>query len=107
MTSLRDLLAKNIKKRRKFLGFSQAKLAEKAGTSTNYIAQIEQQNRYPAPEMLEKIAAALEIDSPQLYSQDVNYDEVIKQFKESFLADIGDAVSDAAYLKLTKLKKGK
>jgi len=105
MTCLRTLLAQNIKKRRKFLGISQARLAERVATSTNYIAQIEQKNRFPTPEMLERIAAALEIDSPQLFSTENNYDETIKRFQESFLSDIGAAVSKAAYAKLTELKK--
>ena len=105
MTSLRTLLAQNIKERRKFLGISQAQLAERVSTSANYIAQIEQKNRFPTPEMLERIAAALQIDSPQLFSSEKNYDEIIKQFQESFLAEIGTAVSAAAYEKLAELKK--
>ena len=104
MTSLRSILAFNMKVQRQILGISQAKLAEKAATSTNYIAQIEQKNRFPTPEMLERIASALEIDSPQLFSAENNYDEVIRQFQESFLADIGTVVSEAAYAKLAELK---
>ena len=100
-------MTQNIKKRRKFLGISQAQLAEKVSTSANYIAQIEQKNRFPTPEMLERIAASLEIESSQLFSSEINYDEIIKQFKESFLSDIGAAVSEAAYAKLTDLKKDK
>ena len=104
MTSIRALLADNIKKRRLFLGLSQAKLAEKVSTSTHYISQIEQQNKFPSPEMLERIAEALEFDSPQLFATKMNYDEAIKQFKESFLSDIGTAVSAAVEEKLAELK---
>ena len=103
MTTLRILLAQNIKKRRNFLGISQAQLAEKVSTSANYIAQIEQKNRFPTPEMLERIAAALEIESPQLFSSGINYDEFIKQFQERFLSDIGMAVAEAANAKLAEL----
>ena len=107
MSILRALLAQKIKERRKFLGISQAQLAERVSTSANYIAQIEQKNRFPTPEMLERIAAALEIDSPQLFSSGINYDEVIKQFQESFLADIGTAVTEAACAELSDLIKSK
>jgi transcriptional regulator with XRE-family HTH domain len=57
-----------MKVQRQILGISQAKLAEKVDTSTNYIALIESERRFPSPEMLERIAAALEIDSPALFS---------------------------------------
>jgi transcriptional regulator with XRE-family HTH domain len=68
MTSLRTLLAFNMKRQRRLLGLSQAKLAEKVGTSTHYIGMIESKKKFPSPEMLERIAAGLEIDSPALFS---------------------------------------
>ena len=105
MTSLRTLLAQNIRKRRKFLGISQAKLAERASTSTNYIAQIEQEHRFPTPEMLERIAKALEFDSPQLFSMESFTNEAIKRFQEGVLADLGAAVSITVDARLSELKK--
>ena len=63
MTSIRGLLSFNIKKRRLILGISQVNLAERVGTSTQYIGQIEQNKKFPSPEMLERIAEALEVDS--------------------------------------------
>jgi transcriptional regulator with XRE-family HTH domain len=67
MTNLRDVLANNMKAYRNALGLSQAKLAEKVDTSTHYIGMIETKNKYPSPEMLERIAAALGIDTIDLY----------------------------------------
>jgi transcriptional regulator with XRE-family HTH domain len=86
MTSLRALLANNIKKRRKILGISQAKLAEKVETSTHYIGQIEQQSKFPSPEMLERIATALEFDSTELFSLGKFPDEALKLFQEGVKA---------------------
>ena len=88
MTSLRSLLSSNIKKRRKILGISQAILAEKAKTSTHYIAQIEQENKFPSSEMLERIAMALEFDSSELFSVGPFQAESIKQFQEGVISDI-------------------
>jgi transcriptional regulator with XRE-family HTH domain len=82
MTDLRALLSHNIKKRREKLGISQAVLAEKADTSTNYIAQIEQQNKFPSSEMLERIAVALEFDSSELFAIGPFPMEAIQQFQE-------------------------
>ena len=88
------------------MGFSQAKLAEKAEISTHYIAQIEQKNKFPSPEMLERIAAALEFDSPQLFSIGSSYnDEAIERFKEGVQADLENAVSIAIGTRLAELKK--
>jgi len=83
MTNLRALLASNIKKRREVLGISQAKLAEKVGTSTQYIGQIEQQNKFPSSEMLEKIAVALDFDSSDLFTVGQLHEEALKQYLEA------------------------
>jgi len=68
MTSLRKLLGSNIKIYRNACGLSQAKLAERVDTATNYIAAIEAGRRFPSVEILEKIAVALKIDAPELFS---------------------------------------
>jgi len=105
MTSLRDLLAYNIKERRRILGISQTKLAEKVSTSTHYIGQIEQKNKFPSPEMLERLAVALEIDSPQLFSMESFSNEAIKRFQEGVISDLGNAVSLSVGARLSELKK--
>ena len=88
MTSIRALLSGNIKKRREKLGISQAQLAERVDTSTNYIAQIEQQNKFPSSEMLERLAKALELDSWELFSAGPYSAEAIQRFQEGLKADI-------------------
>ena len=68
MTDIRDLLAENIKKFRRIRGFSQEMLAEKADTSTTHIGMIETSKKYPSPRMLARIAEALGIDTPELFT---------------------------------------
>ena len=68
MTDIRELLAQNIKKFRQIRGFSQEMLAKKAGTSTTHIGMIETSKKYPSPQMLAKIAGALGIDTPELFT---------------------------------------
>jgi transcriptional regulator with XRE-family HTH domain len=91
MMSIRALLTYNIKERRRIQGISQAKLAERVSTSTHYIAQIEQENKFPSPEMIERIAAALEFDSPQLFSMSSFTEDAVKRFREGVLSDMGTA----------------
>jgi transcriptional regulator with XRE-family HTH domain len=68
MTNIRELLASNIKKYRKIRGFSQESLAEKAGTSITHIGMIEIGKKFPSPKMIERIAEALGIDTPELFT---------------------------------------
>jgi transcriptional regulator with XRE-family HTH domain len=68
MTGIGQLLALNMRHNRQLLGLSQAKLAEKIGTATNYISKIESEKQFPSVEMLEKIATALNIDNAELFS---------------------------------------
>jgi transcriptional regulator with XRE-family HTH domain len=105
MTSLRALLAHNIRGQRRILGITQAQLAEKVNTSTHYIGQIELENKFPTPEMLERIATALEIDSPQLFSIALFPAEAVKHFQEAVLADMETAIINSLNQRLPDLQK--
>ncbi|HUX40555.1 MAG TPA: helix-turn-helix transcriptional regulator [Rectinemataceae bacterium] len=63
---LRAALALNLKERRRILGFSQAELSEKASISAGHIAGIELRRRLPTPEVLERLAAALDVPAYRL-----------------------------------------
>jgi len=94
LKNLRELLAYNMKENRNRLGLSQSRLAERAGLSTQYIAMIELSRKFPTPEMLERIADALEIDPPELFSIQIA-EAQIRKFKKTVLTDIEKAVSIA------------
>jgi len=104
MTSLRAVLASNIKKRRKILCISQAALAEKADTSTHYIAQIEQMKKFPSSDMLERLAAALELDSPELFTTKTFKDEAITSVQEKINSDL-EGMNKTIRERLSVLKK--
>ena len=70
MTDLRQVLALNMKFYRKKLGITQAKLAEKADITENYIAMVETEKRFPSVNMIERIAAALKIESWRLFKNE-------------------------------------
>jgi len=91
MKNLRSVLAFNMKVQRQILGISQARLAEKVSTSTHYIGMIESEKKFPTPEMLERIAASLEIDAPALFSTKFfpsSEDGTIADFREQIINDI-------------------
>ena len=82
MTNLRQVLALNMREKRRALGFSQAKLAEKVNTAPTYIAMIELEKKFPSVEMLERIAEALCMDTTELFSaQSVPSDSIRKLHK--------------------------
>jgi len=87
------------------LGITQANLAEKVQTSTHYIGQIELGNKFPTPEMLERIAASLELDSPQLFSMNSFPTEVMRQFQQGLLSDVEAAVISAIRSRHTDFEK--
>ena len=88
MTNIREILARNIKAYRNALGLSQAKLAEKVDTSSHYLGMIETKKNYPSPEMLERIAAALGIDTLDLFSAETNLPKTIKSCRKTALKSI-------------------
>jgi transcriptional regulator with XRE-family HTH domain len=74
-------------------GFSQSKLAEMIGSATNYISMIESGKKFPSVKMLEHIAAALNIDTLELFSIASSKKDYIKATKTGILDDISAVVS--------------
>jgi transcriptional regulator with XRE-family HTH domain len=85
-----------MKERRRTLGLTQAQLAERVNTSTNYIALIETEKKFPTPEMLERVAAALEIDPPALFTaatRPLVETETLAKVQKQLMGDITKAVA--------------
>ena len=88
MTKIRELLASNIKKYRHARGWSQAKLAERVHTSAHYVGILETRTKYSSPEMAERLAAALGIDSTDLFRGDIDPGEAVKHLRKAVLKDM-------------------
>jgi transcriptional regulator with XRE-family HTH domain len=65
-------LAKHIKERRRILGISQEKLAERAGLSTNFLARIELGEKTPSLKTLAQLAKTLEVHVSELLEEDTS-----------------------------------
>jgi len=103
MTNLKKLLAFNMREQRRILGISQAALAERVNTSTHYIAMIELERKTPSLPMIERIAAALQIDAPELFSMQSIPQETIKELQKTVLSDINKAINQSIMKLLRKL----
>jgi transcriptional regulator with XRE-family HTH domain len=59
-----------VKRWRNRLGISQGQLATRAGLHRTYVSDIERGTRNPSLENIEKLAGALEISTPTLFTYD-------------------------------------
>ena len=92
MTSIRDILASNLKENRKKCGITQSKLAEKAGVSTQYIAMIELSRQFPTPEVLERIAAALDIEAYHLFAVPPSPESSMERLHKDIIREIREVI---------------
>ena len=91
----------NIKARRKSLGLTQEKLAEMIDTAPTYIAMIEAERRTPSFNMIERLAKALNIDAPKLFSMKNYPSESVSQIHENLLSQF-DKFLRAAVIEIEK-----
>jgi transcriptional regulator with XRE-family HTH domain len=101
MVYLKSILASNIKSRRKSLGLTQEKLAEMVNTAPTYIAMIEAERRTPSFNMIERLAKALKIESPELFSMKSYPSESVSQIHENLLSQF-DKFLRAAVIEIGK-----
>jgi transcriptional regulator with XRE-family HTH domain len=105
MTNIRDVFAANLKKYRQARGWSQAFLAEKAETSTNYIGLLENTLKFPSSEMVQKLAIALGIDPTELFSKELDPTVTIKTYQKLALEDMGAIVGALIGEKIQELDR--
>ena len=91
-TNLREILANNLKKNRRKIGLSQAKLAEKAGISTQYIAMIELSRQFPTPEVLERIATAFDIEAYELFAVSSSPESSMERLHKDIIREIREVI---------------
>jgi transcriptional regulator with XRE-family HTH domain len=68
--TIQELFISNLKDYRKLRRISQLQLAEKCNSSQTYIAEIEVGKKFPSLDMIERIAAVLEIESYHLFKNE-------------------------------------
>ena len=95
MGSIRDILAHNMKMHRQKLNITQSELAERANISANFIGLIEQKRKFPAPEMLDRIAAALEIEAVELFVTAASPQAELQKLHKEIIADLDRSIHTA------------
>jgi transcriptional regulator with XRE-family HTH domain len=95
MESIREILAKNLKENRRKLGITQPKLAERADLSTHYLAMIEVARKFPTADVLERLAAALDIAPNELFSVSPSPEEAMEKLQQTILDNLDQAIEAA------------
>jgi transcriptional regulator with XRE-family HTH domain len=63
---LRDILARNVRRRREHLGLTQEEVAHRAGIDRTHVSKIERRVHSPTVEVLGQLAAALDVEPSEL-----------------------------------------
>jgi len=95
MASIREIVAKNMRENRQRLRMTQAELAEKADISTNFVAMIELKHKFPSPEILDRIAAALDVETPVLFAAPESNEATVEKLRRAILGDLDRAIENA------------
>lgn len=82
--SLRTIFINNLKYYRRRKGISQEKLSFAVQKSSTYINGIENKTSFPQPEVLEKLAHALDIRPSQLFAEEGCPDNAMTFDKDKF-----------------------
>ncbi|ESY71782.1 XRE family transcriptional regulator [Mesorhizobium sp. LNHC252B00] len=67
---LRERIAKNLRRLRHATGLSQEELADRADVNRNYVGMLEREEHAATIDMLEKLAAVLEVDPIEFFRKD-------------------------------------
>ena len=95
--AIKATLGKNIKYLRSRKEFSQANLAEKADISIIFLSNIERGVKYPKPDVLSRIAKALDAEVYELFKNDLvpeNSKEVICRLSADITKDVNLAMAN-------------
>ena len=64
--SLREILARNLRRLRAERGLGQEELAHRAGVNRNYVGMIEREENAATVDTMEQLAAALDVDATDM-----------------------------------------
>jgi transcriptional regulator with XRE-family HTH domain len=95
--AIKATLGKNIKFLRSRRGFTQAVLAEKADISIIFLSSVERGTKYPKPDVLARIAQALEVEAFELFKGDLvpsDSKELITRLTEDITSKLNLALED-------------
>ncbi len=105
MMNIKEILAQNLKENRQRLGITQPELAERAGMSTQYLAMIEIARKFPTADILERLAAALDINPHELFSVAVSPERAMEQLQQMILDNMNRSMEQLQQMILDNMNR--
>ena len=94
-TNIREVLARNLKKYRHKYSFSQDKLAELASISSQYLATVETCRKFPTPEVLDRLAKALNIETYELFAFEPTPQNELEKLRQDIIGEVVKAIKQS------------
>lgn len=104
---LRTIFTENLKYYRRKAGFTQQQFAEKCEIATNYLSEIEREQKFPSVEMIERLSSELKIPAYFLFMNkelvsDENAKSVIKkrdaEFSKQFISEVTRLLKEFGFI---------
>jgi len=95
--AIKDALGKTIRFLRFRRGLSQADLAEKANISITFLSTIERGIKFPQPDILSKLAKALDVEVFELFKTDFvpsDSKEMMSQLSDDITKNVSLTIAD-------------
>ncbi|MDR2143535.1 MAG: helix-turn-helix domain-containing protein [Treponema sp.] len=95
--AIKDSLGQTIKFLRAKRGLSQAELAEKADMSITFLSTIERGIKFPMPDILSKLAKALDVEVFELFKADLvpqDNKELVSKLSEDMAKSVNLAMAN-------------
>ena len=102
---VRVILGANLRKFRNRRRWSQMKLAEKAGISMTFLSEIERGLKWPYPDTLQNLAAALNVEVFELFMSESGAESGGGKYMNRFSNDVVIAVEQAVKKALHSVRK--
>ena len=102
---VRAVLGENLKKFRNRRNWSQMELAENADISMNFLSEIERGLKWPHPDTLQNLAAALDVKIYELFRDDSGAENSAGEYMKRFSNDVAIAVEQAVKRAVHSVKK--
>jgi len=95
MAGIREVLAKNIKEYRRKSGLSQDKLAELASISSQYLTTVETCRKFPTPEVLDRLAEALTLETHELFTSAPTPQDELEKLRQDIIGEVVKAIKQS------------
>jgi len=94
MKRLGSIFIKNLKEYRKKNGLTQAQLAEKVNVTPHYIGMLEMGRNFPATDLIERIANALNIEMYELFVESLSPAKELEKLRHEIMLEIKKTITE-------------